>query len=82
MEEDFELPVHYNNDELHFPTRLLNYGYSYKLEVIIDGDPVLFEPDEERNWRAVLTEEDIFSNKKINAKLLEAIAVAMDSLLK
>lgn len=82
MEEDFELPVHYNNNELLFPTRLLNYGYSYKLEVTIDGDPVLFEPDEERNWRAVLTEEDIFSNKKINAKLLEVIAAAMDSLLK
>lgn len=82
MEEDFELPVHYNNKELLFPTRLLNYGYSYKLEVTIDGDPVLFEPDEERNWRAVWTEADKFSNKKITIELLEAVTASLNNYLR
>jgi hypothetical protein len=82
MEEAFELPVVFNNTEHHFPTRLLNYGYSYKLEVDIEGTKVLFEPDEERNWRALIAPEEINANKKITAALLEAIASSIEEILK
>ena len=64
MEEGFELPVTVNNTEYSFPARLLNYGYSYKLEVDFDGTNIVFEPDEERNWRALISNEDLAANKK------------------
>ncbi len=82
MEEGFELPVIFNNTPLNFPARLLNYGYSYKLEVEIEGIKVLFEPDEERNWRALLSEQDLNANKKISIALLKAIASSIEEIVK
>ncbi len=82
MEEQFELPVAFNKQELHFPAKLLNYGYSYKLEVDIEGTKVLFEPDEERNWRALTTPEEINTNKKITVDLLKAIVSSIEDILK
>jgi hypothetical protein len=82
MDDSFELLVTYNNKELHFPARLLQYGYTAKLEVDIERTKVLFEPDEERNWRAVISYEDVQANKKLNAKLLKAIAESIETLTK
>ena len=82
MEEEFQLPVTFNNKELTFPARLLNYGYSYKLEVDIDGIKVLFERDEERNWRALISYEDIMADKKLSVDLLKAIVSSIEELFK
>jgi hypothetical protein len=82
MEEGFALPVVFNNTELSFPARLLNYGYSYKLEVDIEAIKVLFEPDEERNWRALISYEDLNSNKSISVDLLRAIAKSIEGIIK
>ena len=81
MDEGFDLPVVFNNMELDFPVRFLHYGYSYKLEVDIDGAKILFEPDEERKWRALIAVEDIPARKKINIDLLRAIASSIEKML-
>ncbi len=81
MDEEFELPVAFNNTELNFPARLLNYGYTYKLEVDMDGTKLLFEPDEERNWRALIAYEELNTNKKINIDLLKAIASSIEGIM-
>ena len=80
MEDDFLLPVVFENKQIHFPARLLNYGYSSKLQVDVYGTTVLFEPDEERKWRALISYEDVQENKKMNADLLKAIAEAIQNL--
>ena len=82
MDEQFELPVFFNNAELSFPTRLLNYGYSYKLEVDMDGTKLLFEPDEERNWRALIAYEELDANKKLSVDLLKAVASSIEEIMK
>lgn len=82
MDEQFELPVFFNNTELSFPTRLLNYGYSYKLEVDMDGTKLLFEPDEERNWRALIAYEELNANKKISVDLLKAVTSSIEEIMK
>lgn len=82
MNEAFESPVLFNNTELNFPARLLNYGHSYKLEVDIDGSKLLFEPDEERNWRALIVYEELTANKNINIELLQAIAISIEEIMK
>ena len=46
---DFELAVTFNSMEFIFPGKFLDYGYSSKIEMDIEGTKVLFEPDEERN---------------------------------
>jgi hypothetical protein len=82
MEEGFELPVQYKDEELSFPGRLLNYGYSYKIELEIFGTMLLFEPDEQRIFRALIAPEEMNKHKEITVGLLEAIVKALDDLLK
>jgi hypothetical protein len=79
---DFELPVLFNSQELLFPGRFLDYGYSSKIEMDIEGTKVLFEPDEERSWRAMISFEDVQANKNLDQELLKAIAGAIDAVTK
>lgn len=82
MEEDFELSVQYKGEEISFPGRLLNYGYSYKIELEVMGTMLLFEPDEQRNFRALIAPEEMNKHKEITVGLLEAIVSSLDELLK
>ena len=82
MDDSFELTIFYNEKEIIFPVKLLNYGYSYKLEVDIDNTKVLFEPDEERNWRALISFEDMQANKHLRHGLLNAISNTLDATFK
>jgi hypothetical protein len=82
MENEFLLPVTFKGKELEFPARLLNYGYSSKLEVELDGIKVIFEPDEERNWRVLISYEDLVANKNISRELLEAVAGVIQEITK
>ena len=60
---EVELPVLYKNKELVLPGKFLDYGYSSKIEIEIEGTKVLFERDEERHWKALISFEDIHANK-------------------
>ncbi|HMG68822.1 MAG TPA: hypothetical protein VK588_14085 [Chitinophagaceae bacterium] len=81
MDDGFDLPVIFENKEFLFPAKLLNYTYSYKIEVNVEGTLVLFEPDEERNWRASIPYEDLENKAKVNPGLLKAIAAVLEELL-
>jgi hypothetical protein len=76
MDEGFELPVLYKGEEIFLPGKLHKFGYSYKIEVEIEGMPVFFEPDEERNWR-VLAELE-WHNRKTDQELLQAVILSLD----
>jgi hypothetical protein len=80
MEEGFELPVKFGERELTFPAQLLKMGYIYKIEVQVQGIQVIFERDEERNWRA-LTQSDQANTKLPESGLLQAIATSLEALL-
>jgi len=82
MVEDFKIPVLYNNQRLNFPAQLLRYAYSYKIEVDVEGTLVYFEPDEERNWRALVGQEEVTVNKSLNRELLKAIASSIEEIVK
>jgi hypothetical protein len=73
--EDFTITIdgkEYNGD-------LIIFGYSYKIVVSIDDIPVTFEPDEERNFRALVPPDQV---NKINARLLKSIAEELEVILK
>jgi hypothetical protein len=82
MDESFEIPVHYKGQELHFTSRLLISGYSHKFEVDVYGSRVIFEPDEERNYRAIAEAEAAKKDQKTDLYLLEAIARAIESIVR
>ena len=74
MYELFDLPVNYKGEQLDLPARLLLQGYIHKFQVEVNGQIVLFEPDEERNYRAVVSAEEAERNR-IDAELLRAEAI-------
>ncbi len=64
MTEDFEIDVLIDNAVKKFDAEFRQQGYSYKIAVWVDGDEVIFEPDEERKFRAVSINHALVQNKK------------------
>lgn len=81
MAEPFTVTVLYKGQEDTFNAELRILGYSYKIAVFIGNTELLFEPDEERNYRALLSETDMRS-KKIDIELVRLIAEELERNLK
>lgn len=82
MTDEFEIPIDYKGQEYVFKARLLNFGYTYKIQVDVNGIDVLFEPDEERAYRAVVAPEFMEGKHKIDGDLLQAIVTTIESATK
>jgi len=81
MAEFFTLTVLYKGEERQFDSELRVMGYTHKIAVNINGTEFLFEPDEERNYRAVVSDIDINKNK-IDIELIKLIAAELEANLK
>ncbi len=82
MDYDLEVPVTYKNQELIFYAKFIQFGYSYKFEVDVNGILIFFEPDEERNFRAIIDSTIDHGNHKIDKELIKLIAEAIVATLK
>ena len=58
-DEQFELPVEYKGKQLMLNASLLVTGFTHKFNVDMNGQMIIFEPYEERNYRAVLNFDDL-----------------------
>ncbi len=76
----FELPVDYNGKELVFPAELLPMGFTHKIKVTVEGVDILFEPDEERNYRAMAIDTERVNMEKLDKNLLQVICLTLDQL--
>ena len=77
MDNEFEIPVVFKEEEIMFPAKLLAYGYTHKIQVDINGITIIYEPDEERNYRAFINVDD----SKINIELVKLIAQSLHEIL-
>jgi hypothetical protein len=73
---EFEIAIDYKGETHTFPAKLLVQGYTHKIAVDVFGTEVLFEPNEERNYRAVVNEEHV--RKQPDLQLLKAIAEKLE----
>ncbi|HUC81435.1 MAG TPA: hypothetical protein VMR70_10990 [Flavisolibacter sp.] len=80
MFDEFELPVNYRNEELLFPAQLQQAGYTHRFRVDVYGLDVFFEPDEEGAYRAIINPESL--DKQVSAELLQAIAEAIEAVVR
>jgi hypothetical protein len=76
----FELPVEFEGKEFLLPAELLPMGFTHKIKVTVEGTEILFEPDEERNYRAMITDLEKFNHTNINKLLLQEICKTLDQL--
>ena len=82
MDEPFEIPVTYKGKEISFPSKLLKLGYVYKIQVNVNGQEIIFEPDEEINYRAIIDPDNPLPGKKVDLELLKSIAEAIEAIVK
>ena len=72
MDGSFTLMVNYNGKEYQVQSELRVFGYTHKIAINLEGREILFEPDEERNYRAVMPGYD-GSKAEIDIGLVQAI---------
>ena len=81
MAEPFTLEVTYKGQERIFEAELRTFGYTYKIAMQIDGVEVIFEPDEERNFRAILGDTEV-SKQSVDTELLAVIVAELEAAFK
>ena len=81
MEEEFVFTIFFNNQEIELKATLQLFGYTHKIAVMVNDILILFEPDEERNYRAVLPFGEV-NEKKTDPAFLHAIASKLEELFK
>ena len=82
MDDNLEIRVTYKNQELIFIAKFIQFGYTYKFQVDVNGIPVLFEPDEERNFRAIIDPVIADTNHKIDKELIGLIMESLTGMMK
>lgn len=81
MPQAFTIQVNWKNEILEFDGELREMGFTYKIAIQINDVEVLFEPDEERNFRAVIPTET-HTRKVPDINLLKEIASELERNLK
>jgi hypothetical protein len=81
MDDTFEIPVTYKGDEQSFTAKILMLGYTHKIQVWVKDKEIFFEPDEERNYRALIDTTKLNTGKEIDIDLLKAIAESIESVV-
>ncbi|MCH5686860.1 hypothetical protein LWM68_22900 [Niabella sp. W65] len=76
MEHYFELALNYKGEERVLKGRLVTFAYSYKFYIVVDGRELVFERDDEHNFRVVSTEA--YDEIGIEQELLTCIIQALE----
>ena len=79
MDEPFFLPVNFKGIEHQFEALLKRRGYVAVLEVNVHDALVIFERDEQGDWRAILPEDQ--AGKAPDVELLRAIGETIEQIL-
>lgn len=79
MGEHFTLQVSYNNKVEYFEGELRQLGYTHKIHIVVHGVDVVFEPDEERNYRVIIEHPE--NAEKLDKSLLQAIVNELEQAL-
>ncbi|WP_018614530.1 hypothetical protein [Segetibacter koreensis] len=82
MNQAFDIPVFHKGKKLCFKANLLILQYIYQVQVEINGQQIYFEPDEQKNFRAVMNPKMLEAGKKIDVDLLIAIAERLEIIVK
>jgi hypothetical protein len=81
MDERFLLEVTYKGEVLKYDAELRNFGYINRVVVDIDGLAVQFELDDESNYRALVSPEQVQSkDNQLEVGLLQAMAEKLAAL--
>jgi hypothetical protein len=78
MPESFELPVQFRDKTVLLPAELKKWGYVHRIVVTLEEQAIVFEPDEEGSYRALIADGE----KLPDLEMIKAIAESIESALK
>ena len=78
MNESFELPVRLGDKTVLLPAELKAWRYSHRILVTWEGQVIIFEPDEERNYRALVSD----GGRPPALEVIKAITESIEAILK
>lgn len=78
MHESFELPVAFKGNTILLPVGLKIWGYSHRILVTWEDQVITFEPDEERNYHALIEDTE----KPPALEMVKAITESLESVFK
>ena len=78
MQESFELPVAFKGKTILLPAELKIWGYSHRILVTWEEQVITFEPDEERNYRALIADGE----RPPALEIIKAITDSIESVFK
>jgi hypothetical protein len=81
MDESFDLPVNYKGTDRAYSSRLIIQGYTHKFAVLVEETEVIYERDEEGEYRAIIANPDTQTGKTPERGLLEAIGNKIQSIV-
>ena len=79
MDKGFTISVEFKGVQCSFEGRISTMGYTHKIAVDINGLQVIYEPDEERNYRAILAEADQGRVRRADVELIALVGKAIES---
>lgn len=79
MNGPFLIPIVYAGSAQEFKARFERWGYTHRISVLIGEGTVVFEPDEEGGYRAIVAENQDLG-KPVPASLLGLIAEKLKAL--
>ncbi len=82
MEDRFSIDVVHNNKEVIFDAHLVTIGYIPQFHILINGIEVVYEPDEERNYRAIVEPSKIALLKTTDMELIQLVGQRLEELTK
>lgn len=81
MEEPIIITVLYKGEEKKLEAQWQPIGYTHRFRILIEGVEVFFEPDEERQYRAVIPPGQSNVAHKIDTALLQAVSETLHEVL-
>ena len=78
MADTFTITVPYKGEDRELTGELRVFGYSHRIVILVNEVELIFEPDEERNYRAMIYEPDL-SKSKIDPQFVKAIAEELEN---
>ena len=77
--DTFDIVIEHRGVTRTFSVSFGKYGYSYRFTIDVNGEKIVFEPDEERNLRAMTTSAG--HSDTITRELVELIGIELQKQL-
>lgn len=80
MDEKIIIEIEIGNRKFAFDCSLQATGYTHKIQTSINGINITLEPDEERNYRAIISNEGVSRLKDIERQAIKELIEKLENI--